>query len=303
MAAKPLAREPGESFAAFLDRVQAATRQAPSAVAPPLPHAGDVSAAAMAAAVPPPRPALIAESVKAEPPEPPEPVEDEPSGWSRTMDRTVEKIRRGVGKVKHPKILQADVKTPEDRPLPIKPPANFERDVLEDFRQNRVKDEDISCPYFEVFIRRAIIPLATDGRGFFIRSYRALGKMAGQCKDNAGKAVKFMFRRGWLAILTQTYRVEDADGAEADDADDISGAEADGEGLRKGWAYAPNVYQLFGKADAAVTAALPREQRLARMWDLTIARGAALWSHLVATPLGLNARTRDNRRRRSPYPA
>jgi hypothetical protein len=177
--------------------------------------------------------------------------------------RIVEKVRWARGHVFNPKILQVDVKTPNRT---IKPPANWAQDVINHFRYARVVNEDISTPYFTSFVL-GIEKVASDGRGFVQRGFKALGGLGDQGKENARKAIRWLEDHGWIGTLNTLYRDEET------------------RELRRG----ENVYLLFGKEDAAeITAIGDASARALKRESLTLSRGAVLWQ-LMVRPWGLNA--------------
>lgn len=203
------------------------------------------------------------------------PVPDQPAAWQKVgralgdvAGRVVEKVLWQRGRVFNPKILQVDVKPPK-RLVP--PPSNWANDAAENFRRERVVNADVSLPYFRAVVL-AIEKIASDGWGFVQRAFKSIGRLAGlgRGEDNWGretvrKCIRWLEEHGWIGTLNALYRDEDR--ALKRDA---------------------NVYQLFGKHDAAEIAALAPEARAVKRESLTLSRGAALFG-LALRPWGLNA--------------
>ena len=225
--------------------------------------------------------------------------------FGAALGRVVDKLRWQRGRVWNPKILQADVKTPDRI---VRPPKNWERDIVAAFRATR-QTNDVKVSTFRALAAQAL-KLANDGRGFWQRSFAALGTLADYGKESARKFIRWCEAYGWIGTFNALYR--DDDGSLKRDA---------------------NIYLLFGKDDGAEIAALEneavaleheaagleheaaaakreaaatkREAAALKRESLTLSRGAALFG-LLARPWGLNATAFPSNRhtiRRHPAPA
>jgi hypothetical protein len=193
--------------------------------------------------------------------------------------RVVGTVNRRMRRIFTPKMRQADVKV---KGWTLPPPEHLVRDMVADFKKNRVLGVDISVVYFTQLVEKAVEKLAKDGRGFWQRSFLAMGTLANMSRETARKGIRWMRLRGWLGVLNGLYR-EDADPSRQEDRRDKCEA---------------NIYMILGKKAVAEIAATPPEARAAKWEDLTLARGAVLFG-LYARDGGLNA----SPSRRHPTPA
>ena len=259
---QPTEKRPGESLSDWVDRVQARAREAASGqreeVAPP--PAGT---------------------------DPSPPATDDSPSWQKVgrslgnvLGGVIEKIRWAAGRVFNPKILAVDLKAPGRH---IKPPENWSRDVVADFMTRRVAGLDVSVAYFQNFINMALLEEAKKGLGYVYHSFKFLGDLGQQGKENARKIIRWLEDRGWIGTLNTLYRDEDRT-------------------LKRG----NNVYLLFGKETAEeISAVEDPSKRAEKRESTTLSRGALLWG-LMVRPWGLNATpTASNRHdiRRNPAPA
>jgi hypothetical protein len=199
------------------------------------------------------------------------------------------KIQWQRGRIYNPKILTVNIKPPKRR---ISAPANWVRDVIDAFERARIVSHDVSVPYFEK-IAREVWKLADDGRGYFQRAYKSIGRLAKLGRrgmeghwgrETVRKAMDWMRENGWLGPLNSLYRDPETRELRRDS----------------------NVYQLFTKEDAAEISAIedPSARALKRE-SLTLSRGAILWG-LAVRPWGLNATPSPSNRhqtRTNPAPA
>jgi hypothetical protein len=200
-------------------------------------------------------------------------------GFGAVVGRVIEKIRWASGRVFNPKILAMDVKASGRH---IKPPPNWQRDVVADFIEQRMPG-DVSVPYFENFINMALLAEAEKGLGYVYHGMKFLGGLGKQGKENARKIIRWLEDRGWIGTLNTLYRDEDRT-------------------LKRG----NNVYLLFGKETATeIHSVADPSERAAKRESLTLALGARLWN-LMVRPWGLNATPMASNRheiRTNPSPA
>ena len=177
--------------------------------------------------------------------------------------RIIEKVRWASGRVFNPKMLAVNVKAPRKY---HKPPDNWAKKVAADFLACRVKG-DVSVPFFENFINKALLEEARKGFGYVQHGLKFLADLGHQGRETARKIIRWLEDRGWIGTLNTLYR----------DEKDRS--------LRRG----NNVYLLFDKETADEIAAVEEpEERAKKRESITLARGALLWN-LVVRPWGLNA--------------
>jgi hypothetical protein len=276
---KPTERLPGETLVQFTDRVLARARgesvPPPAAPAPPrMPLSPeDEQLAALNAAA----------TVGAK-------AQDEAHGpdglnWFKapkasfgaTVGHVVEKLRYAAGRVWNPKIHCADVKIPGRF---VRPPKNWDRDVLKDFRAKRVKG-DVRVNTFKGVVA-TMHDMARHGRGFVQSAYAGIAQLSDCCSESFRKVLRWVEDNGWVGTFNALYR--DEDGALKRDA---------------------NVYLLFGKQEAVEISETPPEDRGLKREARTLSRGASLFG-LVVRAWGLNATPPPSNRhnlRTAPAPA
>jgi hypothetical protein len=203
--------------------------------------------------------------------------------------RVLEKVQWQRGRIYNPKILTVDIKAPKRK---ISAPPTWVRDVIDAFERSRIVSQDVSAPYFEK-IAREVWKLADDGRGYFQRAYKSIGRRAKLGRkgveghwgrETVRKAMDWMRENGWIGPMNGLYRDPETRELRRDS----------------------NVYQLFTKEDAAEISAIedPSARALKRE-SLTLSRGAILWG-LAVRPWGLNATPSPSNRhqiRTNPAPA
>lgn len=253
---KPPAFESPRDYRDRLARERLARRGVTEAVPTP---SGDVSHTAMQSpALTPAEPAPLAAWQKVG------------KTLSEAAGRVLERTSWARGRVYNPKLLCADLK-PSKRS--IKAPPGYARDVVEAFARARVVGRDASVPYFMAVVE-VIVKIADDGQGYVQRAFKSIGRLArlGRKEDNWGretvrKCIRWMEDHGWIGTLNALYRDKETRELRRD----------------------ANVYQLFGKDDAATIGAIEdASARALKRESLTLSRGAVLWG-LMVRPWGLNA--------------
>ena len=240
---------------------------------------------------PPPAPVAPARDPIAPVPSPaeaPAPVE---ATWQRVgrpvaalVEPAAAKAEKFLGRVNHKKILKADIKPPN---RVIKPALGWARAMKAAFARQR-RPGDASVPYFSA-VASAMETFFSDGRGFVMRSFVAIGRMAGlgRVPESSGrstvlKCIRWMEDNGWIGTKNVLYRDEDRT-------------------LKRD----SNLYVQFEKETAEKIAALPFPARIDDRQNRTSNFLADLF-RLVITPYGLNAvrpPPRRDRRRINPAPA